>query len=160
MSPRRAWAWPAGLIALLAVSGGVNLAMAVIASRDPSFAVEADYYAKAVAWDATMAQDARNAALGWTAAARLEPEGQGSRLTVAIRDRAGRGLDGLGVRVEAFHNARAARRLVTGLTGRGTGGYDAVLSATRPGIWEVRVEATAPGRRYTATLAAELRPTR
>jgi len=60
----RGWYWPVGLAALLVVSAGANIALIVITSRDASFAVEPNYYAKALAWDETMAQQARNEALG------------------------------------------------------------------------------------------------
>ena len=56
-------------MALLVAWAGANIAFVVITSRDASFAVEPNYYAKALAWDQTMAQQARNEALGWSVSA-------------------------------------------------------------------------------------------
>ena len=52
-----------GTVLALTVAG--NLWVMRIANADPSFSVEPDYYRKAVDWDSTMAQRARNEALGW-----------------------------------------------------------------------------------------------
>ena len=160
MSAGRSWMWPAALVTLLAVSAAVNIAVAVVASRDASVAVETDYYAKAVTWDRAMAQEERNAALGWTVGARLEPAGPDARLRVTVADASGRPLDGLDVAVEAFHSARSAQRLHASLVGEGRGRYAADLAARRAGLWEIRLEAHQGATTYTATLVRELSPAR
>ena len=100
---RRDWYWPVGLVALLAASAGANIALVIITSRDTSFAVEPNYYAKALAWDQTMAQQARNDALGWALSLRIDPGDArgGKTVTVHLADRAGAPIEGAQVAVEA-----------------------------------------------------------
>ena len=62
---RKGWLWPVLVVGLLLVSVTANLVILFVATNDPSFAVEKDYYTKAVNWDEKRAQDARNLALGW-----------------------------------------------------------------------------------------------
>ena len=50
--------WPIGIAMILAIGVVVNLYMMRIAAGDPSFAVESDYYRKAVEHDDVMAQRA------------------------------------------------------------------------------------------------------
>ena len=158
---RRGWYWPVGLAALLVGSAGANIALVVITSRDASFAVEPDYYAKALAWDETMAQEARNEALGWSLALGVEPTGERGRMTVAARltDRAGVPLEGARVAIEALHNARANRVLTATLEPRRPG-YVTVMPLARPGLWEFRVRVTRGPDVFTATLMRDVPETR
>jgi nitrogen fixation protein FixH len=158
---RRGWYWPVGLAALLVGSAGANIALVVITARDASFAVEPDYYAKAVAWDETMAQQARNHALGWSLGLGIEPTGERGRMTVAARlaDRAGTPLEGALVVIEALHNARANRVLSATLEPRGPG-YAAVMPLARPGLWEFRVRVARGMDVFTATLMRDVPETR
>ena len=48
------------IVALLVGGAGANVGLMLVATSDASFAVEPDYYQKALAWDETMAQAARN----------------------------------------------------------------------------------------------------
>src|SRR5512138_3082971 len=98
------WLWPLGLTLALVLSAGGNVVFMVLANRDASFAVEPDYYQKALDWDRTMAQEATNRALGWTA--RVEgtfPAPVGRRLTLRLLDRDGHAVDGAAVTLEALH---------------------------------------------------------
>ena len=74
---RGAW-WPIGITTVLATTVAANLWVMRIANDDPSFAIEPDYYQKAIMWDSTLAQARRDAILGW----RLTPQ-----LQVDARDR-------------------------------------------------------------------------
>jgi nitrogen fixation protein FixH len=151
------WYWPLGLTALLVGGAGANVALWLVAAGDPSFAVEPDYYAKAVHWDQTMAQEAANAALGWSVSASFEPgarPGQ-SRLVARVRDRAGAPVDGARVSVVAFPSARASRMSAAALEPKGDGAYAAGLPADRPGLWELRVRVTRGGDVFTETLAED-----
>jgi nitrogen fixation protein FixH len=153
----RGWLWPAGIVALLSTSAAGNIAFMVLANRDASFAVERDYYRKAVEWDRTMAQRAANAELGWQASARFEPAADGgARLVVRLRDRAGAPIDGATVEVEAFANARARDVHALVLHPLGGGAYGARLAAPRSGVWEVRVAAMRNGHRFAQVLSDEL----
>ena len=153
----RGWYWPVGLAALLVGSAGANIALVFVTSRDASFAVEPDYYAKALAWDETMAQQARNEALGWSLGLRLEPTGERGRMTVAVRltDGAGAPLPGARIAIETLHNARASRVLAAVLEARGLD-YAAAMPLARPGLWEFRVRVTRGPDVFTATLMRDV----
>lgn len=155
---RRGWLWPIGLAALLVVSAGVNVVFMIIANRDPSFAVEPDYYRKALAWDETMAQEARNRALGWALDVRAEPASQRGRLRLVIRlaDSAGSALDGAAVTVEALHGARAADVLTGTLAPAGPGLYAAEMPLRRAGLWELRFRAARGDDVFTRRLSTDL----
>jgi nitrogen fixation protein FixH len=148
-----------GLAALLVVSAGANIALVVITSRDASFAVEPDYYAKALAWDETMAQEARNKALGWSLELRVEPTGEGGLVAVSLADRAGAPLPGARITIEALHNARAGRVLTAILEPRGPG-YARMMPLARPGLWEFRLRVTRGADVFTATLMRDVPETR
>src|SRR5690606_10039566 len=110
----------------------------VVSAGDPSFAVEPDYERRAERWDEHRAQLARNAHLGWTVDVHLHPLAAPGRaeLQVQLFDRWGKPIRDAQGGGEAFHLARAARRLPVTLTHRGDGLYAAVLEAARPGQWE------------------------
>ena len=153
----RGWYWPVGLAALLVGSAGANIALVVITSRDASFAVEPNYYAKALAWDETMAQQARNEALGWSLGLCVEPAGERGRVTVAVRltDSAGVPLEGARIAIEALHNARANQVLTAALEPRGLD-YAAAMPLARPGLWEFRARVTRGPDVFTATLMRDV----
>ena len=153
----RGWYWPVGLAALLVGSAGANIALLVITSSDASFAVEPNYYAKALAWDETMAQQARNEALGWSLKLRVDPTGEPGRMTVAVRltDSAGAPLEGARIAIEALHNARANQVLAAALEPRGLD-YATAMPLARPGRWEFRARVTRGLDVFTATLIRDL----
>lgn len=147
--------WPL-LLALLLVSGVLaNVYFMTRAVSDPSFAVEPDYYQKAVAWDAHQAQARENAALGWSLAltvAAADPGTGRARLVAALLDREGRRLPGLTVGLTAFHNARAAQVLTATLTETPEHAYAADVAVVRPGLWEFRLSATRGEETFTAVV--------
>lgn len=138
----------------LLLSAGANILVMFIAKADPAFAVEPDYYQKAVTWDATMEQQRLNASLGWQATGMLALAAPGTpgRVSVSLVGPGGTPLTDAVVSVEAMHNARASQRYEASLTPDGAGGYAAPLDAHRPGEWEVRVTATRGSERFTQSL--------
>jgi nitrogen fixation protein FixH len=148
--------WPlVPVVMLIAMVGGV-LVLARIAADDPGFAVERDYYAKAVAWDAEREQQRQNERLGWTLA--LETHGRGGgnvELVARLVDRDGEEIERAALEVEAFHNARAARVLAARLT-EGSEAYRTQLPMGRAGIWELRFTATRGADKFTHVLRTEL----
>jgi nitrogen fixation protein FixH len=146
----KVWPWAMGTVLGLTVAG--NLWVMRIAGSDRSFAVEPDYYKKAVAWDSTMAERDRNTALGWrlVVVGMSFAEDGAATLTVQLRDRGELPLAGASIQVAATHNAEAGR-IVTGTLAEVTGGqYLGRLSARRPGIWELRFSVERGGERFTA----------
>jgi nitrogen fixation protein FixH len=130
----------------------------LVATGDPSFAVEPDYYQKALRWDETMAQEARNEDLGWSVAVTFERAARAGEVKLAARvnDRAGRAIEGARVGVEAFHSARARHVLRATLSPEATGGYSAMLRLDRPGVWELRLRVERGDQVFTKTLVQEL----
>ena len=121
-----------GPAAVLAVTVVANVALLWKANSDPSFAVEPDYYQRAVLWDSTVAQRHRSDALHWRAAVRLAPpEGGEATILVTLTTQEGAPVDSADVRAEASHNA--GRRRVSGaITRVGAGalrGADPLQSA-------------------------------
>ena len=155
---RRGAGWPVGLALALLASAALNIAFAVVASRDASFSVEPDYYRKSLEWDRTMAQEDANRALGWSIDVGSEPaaEPHALRLVARLRDRGGAGMDGAVVTVEARHGARGADVVTATLAGAGGGRYAADLPLRRPGLWELRFDVTRGSVRYTQRVAADL----
>ena len=133
--------------------------MAYVATHDPSFATEPDYYQKAVAWDRTQAQAAENARLGYQISLpgklALGVDNRAS-VTLTVRDRAGRVVDGARVRAEAFPNLAADQVRQIELVEHAPGSYEAPLDGTRAGIWIFRVSAELGADHFTAELRSEL----
>jgi nitrogen fixation protein FixH len=139
-----AWRWPLIVVAFLLGNVGTQGALYVYATRDPSHAVESDYYRKAVAYDARAEEERRSAALGWTVeVAALRP-----RIVVGVRDASGRPLDGATVRVEAFQNARASETSAGACEARGGGRYEAPFGASAAGLWILRIDAARGADRF------------
>lgn len=131
-----AW-FPVFLVALLLVSVGSNIYLLYRATNDPAFAVEPDYYQKAVEWDDHQAEKAASERLGWHLA--LEAERAGLR--VLLTDRLGQPIEDAHLQVVAFHNARAGHRLKGEMVAEGEGYYTWKPGFDRPGLWEYQLAA-------------------
>lgn len=145
--------WPVIIVLVLGGYVTFGLVAARIASHDPNFAIEPDYYHKAVTWDSSLAQGRRNAALGW----RLTPTlgvvgGPSVELAFAIRDATGLPVEGVRLSVEARPVAHADDMVRATLDARDAGVYAARLPITRAGLWEIRIVATRGEERYTETM--------
>jgi nitrogen fixation protein FixH len=145
--------WPFLIVALLSVSVVANVLLLIKATDDPAFAVERDYYAKAVRWDQHQQDQADSDALGWRAALKAAPE----RLEVRLLDRDGRPITDAVVKVEAFHNARANRIITGELSAEGGGLYALSHHFDRRGLWEYRLVAERSGERFVHTSQEEIR---
>ena len=154
----KGWYWPLVVIGLLVGGAGANVGFMLVATGDASFAVEPDYYRKALDWDRTMAQEARNAELGWSVSARLERAGRAddARLVARVTDRAGAPVGGARVAVEAFASARASQIVSATLDPRGDGIYATSLPSGRPGLWELRLRVTRGAEVFTRTISQDL----
>lgn len=157
-SPKREpgayWAFvPAGL--LITMLAGL-LTLATIAADDPSFAVESDYYKKAVSWDRELEQQGENARLARkvTLETRSLPK-QTVALALRVTDARGEPLDGAKVELEAFPNARAGQRQRLVFTEGLHGAYSAELPLTRTGLWELRLTVSRGEDRTTHVMRVE-----
>jgi len=159
MARKKGWQWPWIIGGLMAVVLGANLILMYVATSDPSFAVEENYYQKGLDWDDKRAQDRTNTDLGWSlqleVAARRSADGT-TGLTANLIDRDGQPISDATIHLEAFHNARAAAIQKRDLAPRGDGRYSASLLMRRPGLWEFRFEVSRGEQRFTHTVVQEL----
>ena len=155
---KRAHLWPIGIVVVLGITVIANLWVMRVASADPSFAIEPDYYAQAVRWDSTLAQGARNRALGWSLQPTFarDPAG-GVELTAIVVDREGRVIHDASVQVTAFAVARSAQRVDVQLRETAEG-YRGTLAAHRAiaGRWELQFDVRRGDQRLTTTQRLEL----
>jgi hypothetical protein len=144
----RIWPWVPGAL-LAGMLAGLGT-LAVIATNDPGFALERDYYRKAVGYDREIEQRRENARLGWRLQAALSREagGSGTSLLVSAEDAAGP-VAGARVTAEAFANAHAATVFDLTLVEIAPGRYRANLPAMRSGLWEFRLRLLRGGESFT-----------
>ncbi|MGC4094851.1 MAG: FixH family protein [Polyangiaceae bacterium] len=121
---------------------------------DPGFALEGNYYEKAVRWDETQAQAAESERLGY----RLEFLGLNGagELDLRLLDARGGALTRARLRAEAFPIARSNQPRMLDFHELTNGVYASTLSSARAGLWELRCRADIDGRRFTQTLRIEL----
>lgn len=152
---KKGWYWPFLLVGLLGSGVAANVYFLARAVGDPSFAVEPDYYAKALAWDAHQAQARENVTLGWSVTLEVTPTNLATgraRVVAKLTDRDGRLVSGAAVGLTAFHNARAAEVLTALLAETAEHDYAADVPIVRPGLWEFRVAATRGTETFTAVV--------
>jgi hypothetical protein len=140
---------------LLASTLGVG-SMASVAARDPGFALEKDYYARAIHWDGEQAQQAENQRLRYELALSTLPTDGGVELVVSLAEPGGKPLTGATLRAEAFANARSAARSDLVFVEAAPGKYRVAVPAPRAGLWELRFVVTRGGERFSQTVRQEL----
>ncbi|HEU4579514.1 MAG TPA: FixH family protein [Polyangiaceae bacterium] len=142
----RIWAW----VPVLLLGGllGAQLTVLHYVLEDPGFALESDYYRKAVSWDAQRELDRESAALSWQAQLAATASERGTQLHLELKDAGGAALSGAGVRLQAFANARAARQFEVTLAERAPGLYQGELLSAADGLWEFRLQATRGSARF------------
>jgi hypothetical protein len=150
------WPWvPVGLLAAMLAGLGT---MAAIAVNDPGFALERDYYAKAVRYDAEITQRAQNARLGWVLAMSADAAAPHSPSLLTLKVDGAQGpIAGARVRVEAFENARASLVLDAELLQTAPGVYQARLPLRRSGLWEFRFAVVRGAERFTGVVRHDVR---
>ena len=150
--------WAALPVLLLGASlVGVGT-MASIAVHDPSFALERNYYDRAVHWDRQREQEETNARLGYELTLSLRPTSDGVELDVALADRGRLPLPAAEVKVEAFANARAGERRFLTLVPDAAGRYRGSLGRAQAGLWEFRFDVRAGGEEFTRIVRKDVPP--
>jgi len=151
----RIWPWvPVGLLGTLLAGLGT---LAVIATGDPSFALEQNYYQKAVHYDDEIRQRDENARLGWKLETELVPAPKDGTVTLVVRARDALGsVAGARVKAEAFHNARASQVIDAELVETVPGEYRASVATKRPGLWEIRLVLERGQERFTEVVRRDL----
>ena len=87
---KKGMGWPIGVAVILGTTVVANLVVMRLANNDPAFAIEPDYYKKAVAFDSTFAEERRSLELGWTATSTLAASTRAGESTLTVRDSAGK----------------------------------------------------------------------
>ena len=152
MTQKKFYWFPYLLAVILATSVGGNIYMVMRAANDPGFAVEPDYYNKAVEWDRLQAEKAASEALGWS----VVLDAREDELRIRLADRLGRPIDGATVEVVAFPNARASQRIMGYMVPKGRGVYVLERAFERSGLWEYRLAAVVDDQRFTHVAQEEL----
>jgi nitrogen fixation protein FixH len=153
---RRTWFWPAVVIVVLGLTVGGNIWVAVIANADPSFAIEENYYQRAVGFDAERAREQRSDRLGWALELTAGPTSDvGTPLTAVLRDSTGAVVADANVRVQLRQVARSQTTTPATLVFGGAG-YSALVPMFVEGLWDVEVEARRGPARFTAQRRVDL----
>ncbi|MFG0284920.1 MAG: FixH family protein [Phycisphaerales bacterium JB039] len=155
--------WPGLIFGLIGTSVVVCVVTVVLATTDPTVAVEPAYYQRALEWDASQAEQAASDALGWACEASVAglADVLGRReLIIALRGPDGP-IDDADVRVEAFALVRASERAILEMEPVGEGRYRGGLLLPRAGMWEFSVEAERGAERFLHRMRLEIiRPER
>jgi nitrogen fixation protein FixH len=146
--------WPIGIATILFATVASNIGVILITKDDPSFAVEPDYYRKAVEWDSTSARRARSDALGWQVTPTVQVGRTNSELSLTLVDANGASIDGAMIAGELLHVARASQMQTIQFTARDNG-YVATVQMPRAGVWELRLDATRGDQRFLRTVRLE-----
>ncbi len=149
----KGWYWPWLVAALLIATVAGQGVMLYAAASDPTFAVEPDYYRKAVDFDDVIAQEAANRRLGWSASAEIGARAAaGAEFSLHCTDAKGGAVAGARVAVVAISNLDGERHVSASLAERGDGRYAALLPLDRDGLWEFRIDAVLGADHFTADL--------
>ncbi|MBI5865450.1 MAG: FixH family protein [Planctomycetes bacterium] len=150
--PKSGRFWPMLVVALLVGQFAVTGATIYLSQNDPHFAVEPDYYEKAIHWDDTARQRELNERLGWKYEVEVapRPDAVGCRnVTLRLRDAQQKPIESAAVNVEMFHHAFAARRQNVSLTAAAPGVYGMNPEMRRSGVWELRFTVQRGDERFT-----------
>jgi len=141
-----AWALvPVALLGTMFVGWGVMVSLAL---DDPAFAIEPDYYDKAVHFDEHRAEVRESRELGWSLDVRPQLDAEGARVLVTLKDREQRPIPGASVKATVFHNARSSQWRQIDFRDDGHGNYTQRLTPWRPGLWELRFDVQHGGQRF------------
>lgn len=156
---KKGMGWPIGVVVILASTVLANIGVIVFTGNDPSFAIEPDYYQKAVDWDSTEALGTRSDALSWRAEASVATDSVGStRLTIVLRDAAGAVVRDAQVSGALLHIARANDVQQVHFEATDSGTYQASVRMPRAGLWELRLAADRSAEQFRQTLRIDTEP--
>ncbi len=145
--------WPYFPLSILATVVGIYFIGLFLAAKDPSFAVEEDYYRQALQWDKKMEQERLNRELGWKIQLSALRSDRGIVLSARLLSSEGEVLSPQKLEAVAFHNARARHKFrLTFKKSEKDDTFSAAIPATRSGLWIFRFTAEAGGKKFTQEL--------
>lgn len=150
------WAWvPVLLLGSMFIGLGGATYLAI---NDPGFALEPNYYDKAVHWDRDQAEARASDALGLQVVLLPLVTSAFGRANVELRIQDGQGLAlaGATVQVVAFPNAYASQVQEVVLRESSPGVYTGELAHAVRGLWELRVSASQGSRRFREVLRRDV----
>ena len=150
---RKSGAWvPWMVVGILSISVVANMILLLRATADPAFAVEPDYYAKAVHWDQIRAEQEASLRLGWSVDLKLEPE----HALLRLSDRMGRPIENAQVTADAFAMVRSQHFVEAPFEELGNGRYRWTYAFPHRGRWEFRLEITHDEDRFVSTIRGDV----
>lgn len=151
--------WPTIITTILVGNLVLGVVLVRIATGDDHFAVEPDYYRRAIGWDTVQAQARHNVALGWQLTATVEPISltDPTALVLHLTDRDGAAVPVDQAQIEARPIAYASE-VVRGIatTAAEPGVLHAAMPFHREGLWEFQVVVTRGDNRFTETLRLDM----
>lgn len=151
--------WPTIITSILVGNLVLGVVLVRIATGDDHFAVEPDYYRRAIGWDTVQAQARHNVALGWQLAATVEPISLTDPTAVLLHltDRDGAAVAVDQAQIEARPIAHASEVIRgTATTAGEPGVLRAVMPFHREGLWEFQVIVTRGAEHFTEMLRLDL----
>jgi hypothetical protein len=130
--------------------------MASIATSDPSFALERDYYQRAVHFEQEQAQQVENGRLGFRLSLEISGSPRRSELVATLASKHGAPLPEATLRAEAFANARAADVRELEFRRSADGRFRASLERATPGLWEFRFVVVNGEERFTSVIRRDV----
>jgi nitrogen fixation protein FixH len=148
-------------VALLSGHVIILAIVALVATRDPSFAVTPDYYEQAVAWDATQAAKRHSAQLGWKL--QITPADEADALarrtvTFTLIDAVTTPVAKAKIDVICFHHSRANQAERFTLTTDDEGKASRAIPIRHAGFWDFQCKASAGEKTFTTTLTQFINP--
>ncbi|MBL8878958.1 MAG: FixH family protein [Phycisphaerales bacterium] len=155
---RAARRWIAFVAALFLLQVGAVVTMICIATNDRSFALEPDYYQKAVRWDDISRQQRQSAKLGWTLQLDVGALAEnGARpIVLTVKDRDGELIEGASAAAEWFHHARARDRHTSLFTPQPDGTLAASITFARSGLYEFRFTVSRGEETFVTTVQRDI----
>lgn len=134
------WPWFIGGALVLHVV--VSLGVVFFTASNASYAVEEDYYDKAISWDEKRAQDRMNDELEWSLTFSVAPPtvpGEKPKLDVRLAGANGESLTGATISLETFHKASSGDIIRIAIPpSEEAGQYTASPEMRHNGLWELR----------------------
>ena len=153
--------WPIIIIGMLVGHVILMLVMVYLAVSDRSFAVEPNYYEKAMHWDETQAAQRASDALGWQAELKVAETADTYKMRevqCVLCDNQRQPIQGAEVKLIAFSHARGRQRHAMRLDPGPYGQYHGQLRVDRAGFWEFRITATRDQDTFTETQVVKVVP--
>ena len=150
----RLWAlFPVALLGSSLIGLGT---MASIATRDLSFALERDYYQRAVRFDEEQAQQSENQRLAYELTLDVGGSGDEAVIVATLTTKQGAPLPNATLRADAFANARAGDVRELAFRRVADGSYRSELAHATPGLWEFRCAVTNGNERFTTVVRRDV----